>query len=429
MSSLTLEASYIDSTLCVSLTAHQGTGAVRRPFHIGLLIDGSGSMSGDRMNEVIRTLHRLIDVMNPMDSVSLILYNSSARIILNSVEIGTDHTALHTAIDSLRADGGTNLGAGLLQIPSLTSRPDTVIILTDGQINEGFRQSSEILSLIRSILPHDTPVHTVAFGAEHNHILLRDLAEKGTYTFLDTNEMISTIWGDILGGLESEVGRGAELVVPSGWKIFEVGANPALTTFMIGRLIDEKKHWVVLEPLTSGEALPSKIQLRWTEGSTAHLEEAVPTPATTPLDLVEQKLRADTAIELRKITDFVQGSKRAEALEALKNLKTLLDSSAVKDRILIIQFRAQIDGMVDLITRSTTAYNPVLMSRLASTEAYAGHQAGILSIPPPPDGHPSNDRTPSNAYSTPRQIRTSSQMTQHISNSAAASLPETFYET
>ena len=427
MSSVTFNASYIDSTLCVSLTAHLGVGAVRRPFHLGVLIDGSGSMAGDRMDEVIRTLHRLIDVMNSMDSVSLILYHSTARIILNSVEVGTDHSALHTAIDSLRADGGTNLGAGLLQIPSLKTVPDSVIILTDGQINEGLRLPTEILSLIRSILPHDTPIHTLGFGADHNQILLRDLAKTGTYTYADTDEIISTIWGDILGGLESEAGRGAELIVPTGWKILEVGADPTLTLFSIGRLIDEKKHWVVLEPLTSGETLPSKIQLRWSDGTTVHTEEAVPAPATSPLDLVEQKLRAHTAIELRKITDFVQGSKRLEALEALKTLKTLLDASAVKDRILIIQFRAQIDGMVDLVTRSTTAYNPVLMSRLASTEAYAGHQAGILSIPLPPDGPPSMIRTAS-AYSTPHQIRTSSQMTENPSNSAAASLPDSFYE-
>jgi hypothetical protein len=427
MSSITFDASYIDSTLCVSVTAHLGAGAIRRPFHLALLIDGSGSMAGDRMDEVIRTLHRLIDVMNPMDSVSLILYHSTARIILNSVEVGTDHSALHTAIDSLRADGGTNLGAGLLQIPSLKTVPDSVIILTDGQINEGFRQSSEILSLIRSILPHDTPIHTLGFGADHNQILLRDLAKTGTYTYIDIDELISTIWGDILGGLESEVGRGAELMVPTGWKIFEVGADPSLTTFSIGRLIDAKKHWVVLEPLTSGQAVPSAIQLRWSDGITVRTHEAIPAVATVPLDIEEQRLRAHTAIELRKITDFVQESRRTEALEALKTLKTLLDASAVKDRILILQFRAQIDGMVDLVTRSTTAYNPILMSRLASTEAYAGHQAGILSIPLPPDGPPSMNRTAS-AYSTPHQIRTSSQMTENPSNSAAASVPDSFYE-
>jgi hypothetical protein len=410
MSSVTVTASHMDDILGVCITAHKVAGSPRGPVHFTILVDTSGSMAGARMTEVKQTINRLIDLMDSIDSLSIILYHSSATILLNTVKMSEDRAPYHAAVESLHANGGTNLESAFLQIPSLTTPPTAVFLLTDGHINEGQNRPSALISMARAVLPVDTPLHTLGYGPDHNQSMLRDMSVRthASYTYAESNEIVPIALGNVLGGLTAEVGHSTRLIIPPGYKSLELNSEDS--TISIGRLIDEKPHYVIFQKIDSTAALPDIIEFQWKDGA-EHVERVAPVATTEPILLTEQVLRATTAKSLSEITDHMIRHEMDAAKTRLEELKTRLDGSPAAARVLIIQLRANVDGMledlktVDAAAAAAAAAGwgappPPALARMlssgASATAYAGNQAGVLS----------GLRTATGtAFSTPRQAQ------------------------
>jgi Mg-chelatase subunit ChlD len=80
----------------------------RRSFHLGLLLDVSGSMDGDRLAALKTTIRLLIDALMDGDCLTVIKYESSAQVVAEAQIISSvTRTTLRDAIDALRADGGS----------------------------------------------------------------------------------------------------------------------------------------------------------------------------------------------------------------------------------------------------------------------------------------------------------------------------------
>ena len=142
-----------------------------------------------------------------------------------------------------------------------------------------------------------------------------------------------------------------------------------------------------------------------------HVERVAPVATTEPILLTEQFLRATTAKSLSEITDHMIRREMDVAKTRLEELKARLDGSSAASRLLIIQLRANVDGMLEDMKAMHTvpslaggwagAPPPPALARMlssgASATAYAGNQAGILS----------GLRTATGtAFSTPRQTQT-----------------------
>jgi len=405
MSSVTITASYIDDLIDVCIIGRKVAGAPRAPVHFTLLVDVSGSMTGARITQVIVTIHRLLDLMDPMDSISIIAYHSDAICVLNSVTIGDDRSALHAAADTLTPLGSTNLQAGFEAICTLSSPPSAVFLLTDGHINAGMTLPGALMSLARSILPPDTPLHTLGYGPDHNQSMLRDMSLRthASYTYAESDEIIPIALGNILGSITSTVGHATRLMIPAGYTCLELSYMADDPHISIGHLIDEKLHHVVFRKTDAATVLPAEILFHWNDGSGDHVERTVPTVPVSPLDVTEQMLRATSAKTLSDATDMILRRDLGGAIARLTELKTALDSSPVAARLLIIQLRAQVDGMVEDLQRVPPAGAPpppAFLSRMASSgasaAAYAGNQAGLLS---------GLEQT-GTVFSTPRQTQT-----------------------
>lgn len=406
MSSVKVEASYKDDILGVCITPHKATGSTRSSIHFGLLVDTSGSMDGSRIAEVKRTIHKLIDLMDPLDSLSIIFYHSTAIILLNTVNMSEDRAPFHAAVDSLHATGGTNLESAFLLIPSLTAPPTAVFLLTDGHINEGLNRPSALISMARAVLPVDTPLHTLGYGPDHNQSMLRDMSVRtyASYAYAESDEIVPSALGNALAAEMTKVGQNTRLMIPAGYKSLELNLSDSYIS--IGRLIDEKPHHVIFQKSDATAVLPATIEFHWSD-TVDHIEYVAPVPTEEPILLMEQVLRATTAKSLSNITDHMVRREMIMAKTMLEELKVQLDSSPAASRILIIQLRAQVDGMLeDMIIMEGLAMgappsSPVLARMLssgASATAYAGNQAGVLS---------GSSRSPAGtAFCTPRQTET-----------------------
>ena len=370
--------------------------SARRPFHLALLLDTSGSMSGVRIDTVKRTLHLLIDALALGDTLTLIKYNSVAKQLRPPTVISEEsRPLLRKSVDGLSADGGTNLESAFTVLRDVTG-VDAVFVLTDGHVNQGITAASGLQRLAEAAVVAGTPLNTLGYGAEHNSRLLRDIAmrSRGTYTFADAAEMIPAIIGDIVAGLADEVGRNAVFRVPTGWRVLEVDGS-AEGVYRIGTLIAEKPQWVVLERTDAGSEVPT-IHLEWicAGGGTGGAECAV-TDALNRLDVAEQRDRARVATTFRAVSDMLEtgGSGHTTAVDTLVALQNTLGESPAHDTTLVIRLRAQIDEMLEMLrmppapTGLAWAYGGVgwglpaapLLSRLASNTVALGMQRGVLS--------------------------------------------------
>lgn len=407
-------------------------------FHLALLIDQSGSMDGMRMNEVKNTLREMVRILKADDKISLITYNNNANILINCLKADGNLDIMNAHIDSIIADGGTNLESAFLKIPELAEVPDAVFILTDGIVNVGVMSSSGLQTIARSVLSDTIPISTVGYGPDHNQLLLRDLAiySQGSYTFADGDEMIPAIVGDICAGLWTEVGRNAKINIPPSFEVFEV-ASTSTETFTIGTLIDNKSQWIVFKG-TDASTLPESLTMTYVhnDGNIRSLTSGVIVHDSAESGIIvdEQYNRADVALTLFEATALIKSGSVGTARTILNDLIGRLEASISITRPMVVSLKARVQDMLSSIptvvpsfpglsavrggafagTMPSAGLLASTVSRLASATACVANQRGILSVvdhddPSVPLGgagvsHARPSRATLSMFSSPAQI-------------------------
>lgn len=413
MTSLLSAGTYEDDTsIYLGLKVLPESGTADHHFHLALLIDTSGSMDGERIDAVKRTLHLLVDKLGDDNSLTLIGYNSVATVMANNCKISSGARGpLKEQIDTLKADGGTNLDAAfaaLRDIPNV----DAVFLLTDGHVNQGITSRTGLLRIFNASVAYGTPVNTLGYGADHDSSCLKFMALNtcGSYTFADAAELIPAIIGDIIGGLATTVGRCAKVYIPEGWTCCELAPTQE-DKYSIGSLIANKPQHVLLKA-PKGTDLPAGLVLRYMVG-TAHKMLVLNNFRGMPtIDVAVQKDRCAVATAFAAATEHLEQFHNEEAQRCLVAVGELLATSIAKDTPMVVQLRAQVDDMLDALKpvpppqwgpgnalptllgrhNAISGMSPPplapLLSRMASNTAALGLQRGFLTVtsPPRPDG-------------------------------------------
>ncbi len=120
------------------LTLSPGRGEILSdPRDVTVVLDVSGSMSGEKIRQAQTALNSLLGTLAPRDRFRLIAFSNSVR------PFSADWTAASAEevararrwVNALQADGGTNIGAALeeaLRLETPGNRLPLVIFLTDG---------------------------------------------------------------------------------------------------------------------------------------------------------------------------------------------------------------------------------------------------------------------------------------------------------
>ncbi len=315
-----------------------------KDFHIAFVIDVSGSMEGDRLETVQRTMHLFVDQMREgADRVSLITYSSSARLLCSGCG---ESDLLHKHISALHAEGGTNMETAIYALMETDlSTVDAVFLLTDGEVNQGIRTTAGLESLLRSTV-RGIPVYTLGYGDSHNAELLQALATmtRASYTYAEHNEMIPSVVGAILVAMREEVAKGVELQWEgegAAARCWELGAKRSDRTYHVGSLIANKPQWILLG------AGAYNIRLKAAGAATAAADPVdLPLPLPLPLaDAVESADVLEQWIRIRAATVFAEIRQTGQML-ALVKLQQLEDevqaALLVQGRPLVCRILAEI---------------------------------------------------------------------------------------
>lgn len=134
------------------------------------------------------------------DRVSLVTFDSGLGV--NQALTGNFST-IRTTLDSLTANGGTNMGAGLqaaldqlARSPGAAGTRQQIIVLTDGFNNEGMTNEEILNGPAKTAKSRNIPVYTVGLGLVQQTIdsqFLSDLATAtgGAYLFVNSPDKLA----------------------------------------------------------------------------------------------------------------------------------------------------------------------------------------------------------------------------------------------
>ncbi len=202
------------------------------------------------MESVKRTLHAARDLFQETDYVTIVAFGSDTRTItLHQLMDEAGAEECYRAIDGIQINGSTNLSSAFEALASFGYSYDAIVILTDGHINMGLTSTAGLRAMGLGI-GRGRPLYTIGYGSDHNRILLRDMAlhSRGSYTYIDSEDILPVTMGDILSGLRMEVAQNVTVTCGgAGWKCMELGAEPDSSSYCIGNMIPDRNYWVVFD--------------------------------------------------------------------------------------------------------------------------------------------------------------------------------------
>ncbi|MFP4309863.1 MAG: vWA domain-containing protein [Desulfococcaceae bacterium] len=179
-----------------------------------LVLDGSGSMnepfaagySMTKREGVIDGAKRLVEHLDPGDTVSLVFYDSRAYTV-GELMPGDRPDAIRQSIDSLSEySGATNFEAALKAAKAVLSKGRNpirrIIFLTDGQVNEG--NSREVDSTVAELSREGVTIDGLGVGADFNFNYMRGLSgpSNGRTFLLSTPEEAGRRFEELLSAAQ-----------------------------------------------------------------------------------------------------------------------------------------------------------------------------------------------------------------------------------
>ena len=192
------------------------------PVNLSIVIDRSGSMADDaKLEKVKSALITLVNQLKDGDILSLVTYDTGARVLWPAQYLTGNRHTLINAISSIQPNGSTNLHAGLIlgyQEAVKYYRKDAtnrVILLTDGIANMGVTSPEQISRESRGFNDRGIDLSTIGVGRDLNEDLLRQLANsgRGLFHFVADAEDVEKIFIKEVSSLVAAVARRVRLHV------------------------------------------------------------------------------------------------------------------------------------------------------------------------------------------------------------------------
>jgi Ca-activated chloride channel family protein len=262
----------------VRITADRSAGApVARPVAMAVVLDISGSMSGEKIEQAKTSVLQLVERMRDTDQIALVTYSDSARIVQPLAPVALVRSALRMTIPTIQIEGGTNIPAGLSTGAAALASAGVglvrrIVLVSDGQDTSG-RPLEGVRAEVRMRADQGVTVSTLGIGMDYSEPYMTALADsgRGNYEFLRTGSELAAFLGrELQQANNTTVERAvAELSLPSGWRLDRAIGSEAQGRFgnvsiPIGSLFAGDERRVVLDLVApAGAAVGTSFDLRF----------------------------------------------------------------------------------------------------------------------------------------------------------------------
>ncbi len=216
MNLLTYRAPGTDAFFLLAVTPPDLGETSTIPKDIVLVLDRSGSMNGEKIDQAKTALRYIVENLNPDDRFAVLSFSDLVSALYPALVPVAPLAVAETTtwIEELKASGGTNIDLALTQALALfedAERPRFLVFLTDGEPTVG--ETDPVRIAAHALVANDAGARLFAFGVGYdvNTVLLDQLAleNHGTTSYVapgeDLNLSLSTFYRKIASPVLSDV--------------------------------------------------------------------------------------------------------------------------------------------------------------------------------------------------------------------------------
>lgn len=246
--------------------------STQRASDIIVVLDRSGSMSGaNKMPYAKAAIRDLLSRLSEHDRFALVSFSNNAIVHSSLVPVDSvRREQLLAMLESIQVGGGTNIGEGLshtvqLLTESQQNRASKVLLLSDGQANQGITDLTGLSQIVASITQQESVLSSIGMGLDFNESLMSSLADygMGTYAYLENLSGLGEIFAHDLNATRNiyvanshfdlNLTQGIELIDAGGYP-FSKGKNNSYS-IKTGQLLgNNAKKFVMTFHVTAQEA-------------------------------------------------------------------------------------------------------------------------------------------------------------------------------
>ena len=169
----------------IQLSSNSKTAtSIRTPLNIAVALDRSGSMRGMPLEEAKLCVEMMIDRLSSEDHFSLITYDNDVDVVVPATK-ASNKEWLKAHVRSIRSGGMTALYDGWSSAAAEAAKNVTkksisrVLLLSDGQANEGLTDQDEIASHCAQMASVGVSTTTYGLSENFNENLMSAMAKSG----------------------------------------------------------------------------------------------------------------------------------------------------------------------------------------------------------------------------------------------------------
>lgn len=305
--------------LMLTLAAPAGQ-AHRLPLNLALVIDASGSMTGEKLARAAEAAAFVVRHLSAVDRVAVVAYDDDVTVVAPSTPLASSRARaeLLRAINGIQTGGSTNLCGGWLtgcQEVAAHQRGDAqldrVLLLTDGLANVGVTNVEDLVEHARQLRLRGIVTSTMGVGADFNEELLEAMARHGggRFQYVETARHIPDCVQGELGELLQLYARklAVEVDLPAGVRVARCLNDDVLeetahgVRLHLGDLIAGETRRVLLALAVEVGAAPA-LELR---GRALYVQTESGLGSETPCPTVALRVATQEEVDTQRTDDEV----------------------------------------------------------------------------------------------------------------------------
>ena len=294
----------------------------RAPLNVALVIDRSGSMSGQKIERAKEAAIQAIRRLDTRDIVAVVTFDNNIDVLIPATKV-SDRESIERKIRSVQPGGTTAIYDGVQKGAEEVRKffekgiVNRVILLSDGLANVGPSSPAQLAELGRTLGGKGITVTTLGLGNDYNEDLMAKLAaaSDGNHKFIESANDLPDIFQKEFNTALSVVAQDVQCVVtlPEGNRPvralnMDVSINGQDITFGWNQIYSGHERFVMLEVEVPGTSDGRNIELATATLRYTNLETKSVDNLSSKVDVrfSSSEVQVKSAINKTVMEDYVE---------------------------------------------------------------------------------------------------------------------------